>query len=141
MACAYSRSFGRREESRWQCEDSRCYDYAAREARVTLSMTLIRWRIVCDIDRQNSSVPCRDDLLPGIQTVHHSPRKVVERALIARVVMVAVLGWMIVLERLDSRRRRFFAFDEGINARDGEYVITYKLRREEDVREMVCKSA
>ena len=56
-------------------------------------------------------------------------------------VMVAALGWMIVLERLDSRRRRFFAFDEEINARDGEYVITYKLRREEDVREMVCKSA
>jgi hypothetical protein len=141
VACACSRSFGRREESRWRCEDSRCYDYAAREARVTRSMTLIRWRIVCDIDRQNSSAPCRDDLLPGIQTVLHSPRKVVERALIARVVMVAALGWMIVLERLDSRRRRFFAFDEEINARDGEYVICYKLRREEDVKEMVCKSA
>jgi hypothetical protein len=42
---------------------------------------------------------------------------------------------------LDSRRRRFFAFDEEINARDGEYVICYQLRREEDVREMVCKSA
>lgn len=56
-------------------------------------------------------------------------------------VMVAALGWMIVLERLDSRRRKLFAFVEETNARDGEYVITYKLRREEDVREMVCKSA
>ena len=55
--------------------------------------------------------------------------------------MVAALGWMIVLERLDSRRRKLFAFVEETNARDGEYVITYKLRREEDVREMVCKSA
>lgn len=83
-------------------------------------MTSTQYLIACDIFRQSSFALRRDDLLQDIRTAHHSPRKVVERALIARAVMVEVLEWKTGLELLDSGCMRLFASTRK-KARKGEY--------------------
>jgi hypothetical protein len=79
-------------------------------------MTLILWKPVYD---RIFVVLCRDALLLEILTAHHSPGKVFGRALMARLVKVAVLVLKTGLERLDSRRMRLFA-STSEDARDGE---------------------
>ena len=73
------------------------------------STTLIPMMLSCDSLHQDSSALRRDVLLLEIQTALHSPRKIFERALIARSVKVEALGWNVGLERLDSDSVRFFA--------------------------------